>query len=44
VSWLELQRMPARVVQFYAIQLAAESSVAAAQRRAAERHHSPVGR
>ncbi|MCY3783929.1 MAG: hypothetical protein OXG79_09105 [Chloroflexi bacterium] len=44
MSWLELQRMPARVVQFYAIQLAAESSVAAAQRRAAQRDHSRAGR
>ena len=35
--------MPARVVQFYAIQLAAESSVAAAQRRAAQRDHQPFG-
>ena len=35
--------MPARVVQFYAIQLGAESSVAAAQRRAAHRDHQPFG-
>lgn len=36
--------MPARVVQFYAIQLATESSVAAAQHRAAQRDRSGVGR
>lgn len=36
--------MPARVVQFYAIQLAAESSVTAAQRRASQRDRSRVGR
>ena len=36
--------MPARVVQFYAIQLTAESGVAADQRRAAQRdHQQPFG-